>query len=263
MTDLLRGPGPILGLWSVTADPKMLEISAALQPDFLVIDAQHGPSIAQLTTETFGAIAFYEVPTLVRVSSVNPAEIGRALDLGAGGIMAPQVDDADDARLAALSCHYAPDGIRSYGMQTPRIDPFAEGYRPLCAVQIETAAAVDNVDEIAAVEGVDWLYVGPADLGLSIGGVPAPDVISIFDGSHPLSASLQTAFTAVVEAAERHGKLAGLHCGSGEAALYLLAHGFQVSAVATDLVSALRGMAHELEAVRGLSGGSALPDLKA
>jgi len=263
MTDRLRGPGPILGLWSVTGDPKLLEVSAALLPDFLVIDTQHGPHLSRISTETFGAIAFYDVPALVRVSGLDPADIGRALDLGAAGIVVPQVNDADDARLAALSCRYAPEGIRSYGMQTPRIDPFEDGYHPLCAVQIETAAAVDNVDAIAAVEGVDWLYVGPADLGLSLGGVPAPDVISIFDGSHPLSASLQTAFTAVVEAARKHGKLAGLHCGSGEAALYLLAHGFEVSAVATDLVSALRGMAQELEAVRGLSGGNGLPDLKA
>lgn len=201
-----------------------------------------------------GAIAFYDVPALVRVPSIDPADIGRALDLGAAGIMAPLVNDAEDARLAALSCRYAPDGIRSYGMQTPRIDPFADDYRPLCAVQIETAAAVANIDEIAAVEGVDWLYVGPADLGLSIGGVPAPDVISVFDGSHPLAEPMQTAFSAVVEAARNHGKLAGLHCGSGEAALQLLANGFQVSAVATDLVAALRGMAHELEIARGASG---------
>lgn len=254
MTDRLRGPGPVLGLWSVTADAKLLEVSAALLPDFVLIDTQHGAHLSRVSTETFGAIAFYDVPALVRVPSIDPADIGRALDLGAAGIMAPLVNDAEDARLAALSCRYAPDGIRSYGMQTPRIDPFADDYRPLCAVQIETAAAVANIDEIAAVEGVDWLYVGPADLGLSIGGVPAPDVISVFDGSHPLAEPMQTAFSAVVEAARNHGKLAGLHCGSGEAALQLLANGFQVSAVATDLVAALRGMAHELEIARGASG---------
>lgn len=251
MTDRLRGPGPTLGLWSVTADPKLLEVSAALLPDFLVIDTQHGAHVARLTTETFGAIAFYEVPALVRVPSIDPADIGRALDLGAAGIIAPLVNDAEDARLAALSCRYAPDGIRSYGMQTPRIDPFADDYRPLCVVQIETAAAVDNVDEIAAVDGVDWLYVGPADLGLSIGGVPAPDVISVFDGSHPLAGPMQDAFRLVVEAAGRHGKLAGLHCNGGEAARQLLAHGFGVTAVATDLGAALKGMANELKIARG------------
>jgi len=170
--------------------------------------------------------------------------------------------DCSLPRLAALSCRYAPDGIRSYGVQTPRIDPFAEDYRPLCAVQIETAAAVDNVDEIAAVDGVDWLYIGPADLGLSIGGVPAPDVISVFDGSHPLAGPMQDAFHLVVEAAERHGKLAGLHCSGGEAALQLLARGFGVTAVATDLGAALKGMANELKIARGDSGRAGLGDLE-
>jgi 4-hydroxy-2-oxoheptanedioate aldolase len=253
MTDRLRGPGPVLGLWSVTADPKLLEASAALKPDFLVIDTQHGAAMARLTTETFGAIAFYDVPALVRVPSIDPADIGRALDLGAAGIIAPLVNDAADARLAALACRYAPDGIRSYGMQTLRIDPFSDDYRPLCVVQIETAAGVDNVDEIAAVDGVDWLYVGPADLGLSIGGVPAPDVISIFDGSHPLAEPLQTAFRAVLDAAARHGKLAGLHCNGGEAALALVAQGFEVTAVATDLGAARKGMDHELRIARDVS----------
>lgn len=262
MTDRLRGPGPVLGLWSVTADPMLLDVSAALLPDFLVIDTQHGAPMARLTTETLGAVAFYDVPALVRVPSIDPAEIGRALDLGAAGIIAPLVNDAEGARLAALSCRYAPDGIRSYGVQTPRIDPFAEDYRPLCAVQIETAAAVDNVDEIAAVDGVDWLYIGPADLGLSVGGVPAPDVISVFDGSHPLAGPMQDAFRLVVEAAERHGKLAGLHCNGGEAALQLLAHGFGVTAVATDLGAALKGMANELKIARGVSGRAGLGDLE-
>lgn len=86
------------------------------------------------------------------------------------------VETVEDAELAARSCRWSSDGLRSCGTQTTRVDPFAAGYRPICAVQEETATAVENLDRMAAVDGVDWLNIGPADLGLSLGGVPAPDV---------------------------------------------------------------------------------------
>ena len=245
----LRDSSPHLGLWSVTADPRILEAAAALGPDFLAIDTQHGPHIASLGAETFSTIAAHGVPSMVRVESHQPAVIGRALDLGADGVMAPQVDDAEQAAAVVAATRYSP-GVRSFGMQTMRIDPLSDDYRPLVAVQIETREAVGNADAIAAVDGVDWLYVGPADLGLSVGGIPASDVVSVFDGTHPLSNDMQKAFTIVIEAAAHHGKLAGLHCGNGLAARRLLEFGFTVSAVAADLGATSHALAEELRIAR-------------
>jgi 2-keto-3-deoxy-L-rhamnonate aldolase RhmA len=249
----LRDVEPALGLWSVTANPRVLDAAASSNPDFVAIDTQHGVHIASLDVGTFSVLAEHEVPIIVRVESHQPAVIGRALDLGAAGIMAPQVDDAGQARAVVAATRYGPAGTRSYGMQTTRMDPLADDYRPLVAIQIESMAAVDNAEAIAAVDGVDWLYVGPADLGLSVGGVPASDVIAVFEGSHPLAAEMQDAFRAVVDAANGHGKKAGLHCGSGAAARSLLDFGFTVSAVATDLAVAGHGLAEQLRIARGQS----------
>jgi 2-keto-3-deoxy-L-rhamnonate aldolase RhmA len=249
----LRDVEPALGLWSVTADPRVLEVAASANPDFVAIDTQHGVHIASLGIESFSVLSEQGVPAIVRVESHQPAVIGRALDLGASGIMAPQVDDAEQARAVVAATRYGPAGKRSYGMQTTRIDPLAADYRPLVAIQIESTTAVMNAEEIAAVEGVDWLYVGPADLGLSFGGTPASDVIAVFDGSHPLASEMQEAFKAVVEAATRHGKKAGLHCSSGAAGQRLLDFGFTVSAVATDLAVAGHGVAEQLRIARVVS----------
>lgn len=230
-----------------------MEAAASLKPDFVCLDTQHGTHLSQLTTQHFTAMALYDVPSLVRVARNNPSDIGRALDLGAAGVVVPMIETADQAEEAVASFKYGSEGSRSYGMQTSRVDPLSTEYAPLCALQIETAAAIANIDDIAAIEGVDWLYIGPADLGLGLGGVPAPDVISVFGGSHPLAGELLDAFSAVVTAATNHGTLAGLHCGSGEATLLAQEHGFTVASVAGDLSEMRSGMNRQLSEVR--SGG--------
>lgn len=250
MRNSLRGPGPVHGFWSTTAHPAVIDAASSLAPDFVCIDAQHGTDLSRLSTDTFTTMAYYNVPGLVRVARNESADIGQALDLGAAGVMAPMINTAEEAERAVSAFRYASNGTRSYGMQTIRVDPLAEDYRPICAVQIETAASVDNIDEIASVDGVDWLYIGPADLGLALGGVPAPDVMSVFDGSHPLAAQLLTAFGAVVDAATSHGKLAGLHTSSGRATRTAEEHGFRVASVATDLVEMKIGMADQLRTAR-------------
>jgi 4-hydroxy-2-oxoheptanedioate aldolase len=250
MSNSLRGPGPVHGFWATTAHPTVIDAACALGPDFVCVDAQHGTDLSTLSTNTFTAMAHYDVPGLVRVARNGSVEIGRALDLGAAGVMVPMIDTAQEAQEAVDACRYAPRGTRSFGMQTVRVDPLSSEYEPICAVQIETATAVTNIGEIAAVEGVDWLYIGPADLALSFGGTPASNLRSVFDGSHPLAAELLTAFEAVVEAATTHEKLAGLHTNSGQATLIAEELGFRVASVATDRVEMTRGMAAQLRTAR-------------
>ncbi len=228
----------------------MVEVADVLRPDFVCFDAQHGDADGVLSATSFTALEGFGVGGLVRVAKNEPESIGRFLDMGAHGVMVPMVNDAKDAERAVGACRYAPSGTRSFGMRTPRIDSMSDGYQPVCAVQIETVEAVENVREIAAVDGVDWLYVGPADLGLSMGGSPGNDVISIFSGSHPLAAQLLDAFDRVVAAGEAHGVLPGLHCGSGQATKIAESHGFRVAAVATDSTEMIAGMARQLANAR-------------
>jgi 4-hydroxy-2-oxoheptanedioate aldolase len=254
VTESLRRDSPIHGFWLTNAHPTIVEVTSELKPDFVCLDAQHGTHLSQLTSQAFTTMAQYEVPGLVRVARNDPSDIGRALDLGAAGVMVPMIETADEAGEAVAAFNYGPEGTRSYGMQTSRVDPMSPDYAPICAVQVETAAAVSNIEGIAAVEGVDWLYVGPADLGLGLGGVPAPDVNSVFEREHPLADELLAAFSAVVGAASNYGKLAGLHCGSGEATLLAEEFGFTVASVAGDLGEIRAGLDRQLSVARS-SGG--------
>jgi 4-hydroxy-2-oxoheptanedioate aldolase len=117
-------------------------------------------------------------------------------------------------------------------------------------IQVETAAAVTDIDAIAAVDGVDGLYIGPADLGLGLGGVPAPDVNEVFDGTHPNAGVLAEAFKAVVAAAKENGIAPGLHCGDGASAARALTEGFTFAAVAADLGLVATGLNEQLGVAR-------------
>jgi 4-hydroxy-2-oxoheptanedioate aldolase len=241
----LRDKERIYGFWSVTGH---LDAAASAAPDFIVIDTQHGADLARLDSSLFTVAAHYGVAGLVRVPAIDVAPIGRALDLGASGIIVPLVDTAADAERAVAATRYAPDGSRSYGMQTRRVGPFEES--PFVVIQIETAAAVDDVTAIAAVEGVDALYVGPADLGLALGGEPAPDVNDIIDGSHPNASTLQEALHAVVEACDNAGRIPGIHVGDGDTASRTRDDGFRFSSVSVDVGLVATGLAAHLAAAR-------------
>lgn len=250
MVTSLRGQGLFQGIWSTTGHASVIEVASQVRPGFVCFDTQHGLPLSQLTPTVFSALARSDVPGLVRVSENNPAVVGRALDIGASGVMVPMVNTAEDAERFVDACRYAPGGSRSYGMQSLLFDPFSPDYEPLCVVQIETAEAIANLDEIAAVEGVDWLYVGPSDLGLSVCGVPAGDVSSVFDGSHPYAEDLVTALKRVVTAAESNGVVPGLHCGSGEAGQIAQAHGFRAMSIATDTAEMKTGLVKQFETAR-------------
>ncbi len=226
----------------------MVDAAASVGPDFICIDTQHGADLGRLDASVFTVMASYGVAGLVRVESIDLGRIGRALDLGAAGIIVPLVDTAEDAAAAVHATRHSPRGGRSYGMQTRRIGPFDE--EPFVMIQVETAESVDNIDAVAATDGVDGLYVGPADLGLGLGGVPAPDVNEVFDGIHPNAGILGDAFKAVVAAASANGITPGLHCGDGASAARAFGEGFTFSAVASDLGLVGAGLLEHLAIAR-------------
>lgn len=237
----------VLGFWSVTAEPRVLDAAGSAGPDFICIDTQHGVDIGRLDVATFDTLAYYGVPGLVRVEANHETPIGRALDLGAAGVVVPMVESADDAIRAVAACLPAPEGTRSYGVQTRRHDP---PERPICWIQIETAGAMDALETIASVDGVDALYVGPADLGLALGGEPASDVESVFDGTHPNAETMRLAFERVVSACARADIYAGLHCGNGSAAARAIERGFQIAAVGADISLLAVALERELATAR-------------
>lgn len=244
----LRELSPTFGFWSTTGDPAVVDASASVGPDFICIDTQHGVDLGRLDASVFTVMASYGVAGLVRVDSVDLTPIGRALDLGAAGIIVPLVDSATGAAAAVAATRHAPRGGRSYGMQTRRIGPFDE--EPFVMIQVETAGAVRDIEAIAAVDGVDGLYIGPADLGLGIGGTPAPDVNEVFDGTHPNSGLLGDAFKAVVTAATDNGITPGLHCGDGASAARAFREGFTFAAVGSDLGLISGGLREHLAIAR-------------
>ncbi len=242
MSQELRDRPISLGVWCQSADPLILDAAAAAGPDWVCIDTQHGAALSTLSNATFAILANYGVPSLVRVASINASLIGRSLDLGANGIVVPLVDTSEDAALALSATRHAPDGTRSYGMQTNRVGPFDE--EPFVVIQVETAAAVENLSDICKVDGVDALYVGPADLGLSLVGEPKPG-LAAFENE-----TVASALESVVATAEAHGMIAGYHCDSAEEARVAAERGFRMMAVASDVGLIKAGLTSELDSSR-------------
>ena len=193
---------------------------------WIVLDAQHGEFDRQALLSAGKALGSDAKPFAVRVARVDAGDIGLALDAGASTVIVPQVDTAEDARRVVAAAHYPPRGSRSWGPLAPvwgRAAPTAADAAPQVAVMIESATALSNVEAIAAVPGVDLLFVGPFDLALSLG-VPLDDVVN--DPQGPLAR--------IREAATAAGVGVGAFAGTPERALSLRDRGFGCVAVTTD-----------------------------
>jgi 4-hydroxy-2-oxoheptanedioate aldolase len=194
--------------------------------DLVIVDLQHGAGTLAdlqgllLAIERHGAAAF------ARVSWNSPGDIMRAVDVGATGVIVPMVETAEQALVAAQAMRYPPLGNRSYGpMRAQRVTADEANARVQCFPMIETALGLANAEEIAAVPGVDGLFVGPFDLGLTIN-VPIAEIYTheaIADG-----------LRAVVAAAKKHGKLVGTVARDAEYATWLFELGVDWAAVGND-----------------------------
>jgi 4-hydroxy-2-oxoheptanedioate aldolase len=175
----LRSGDVLLGAWLQLPSPLVAEALGSLGFDWMGIDTQHGLIGYPELRTMLQALSISGTPALVRVSGNDPAEIGRALDTGAGGVIVPLVESADAAAAAVAACRYAPDGQRSWGpirpaLADPSIGPADGDAQVACVVMVETLRGVENVEEITAVPGVDGVLIGPADLAVSLGGLPTP-----------------------------------------------------------------------------------------
>lgn len=178
-----------IGVWVCSGSPIAAEICAGSGVDWLLIDAEHAPNGLESILAQLQAVAAYPVAPLVRAPVGDTVIIKQLLDLGAKNLLIPMVDSAEQATGLVAATRYPPAGVRGVGSALARasrwnrIDDYLGGAAELVSlfVQIETVTAVDNVAAIAAVDGVDGLFIGPSDLAASMGLLGQqdhPDVIA-------------------------------------------------------------------------------------
>ncbi|GAA2783826.1 aldolase/citrate lyase family protein [Saccharopolyspora taberi] len=219
------------GGWCMLPGPVTAEVMGRSGFDWVCIDTQHGLIGSDSVPSMVQALALAGTPAVVRVPWNQPGDIMKALDAGAAGVIVPMVQTAQEAEQAVRACRYPPLGERSYGPigAALRDDGFTTAKANdgvICAVQIETGSTLDELDAILSVPGIDLAYVGPADLGLSLGVAPTVDAVE------PVHVG---AIERIALACREHGVPAGIHCSGPEGALRWQELGFRFLTVATDI----------------------------
>lgn len=236
-----------VGGWLAIGNPYTAELMGSLGFDWLCIDLQHGQIAMDDLHTMLPAISATPAVPFVRVSWNAPDAIMKALDAGAYGVIVPMVNSADEARQAVAACRYPPAGVRSFGPIRAALYggpgyARAANQELACVVMIETAEALAAVDEIVSVPGIDAVYVGPSDLGLSRGRSPKGDDD---DPAHLEDVA------SVLAACRRHGVVAGIHCNSLAFARRWLDAGFQMVTLGADSGFLARAAAADLAALGG------------
>jgi 4-hydroxy-2-oxoheptanedioate aldolase len=173
---LLAG-GRALGCWTSLGHPQIVEILALAGFDFLLLDQEHGVGDPSSLVGLLQAISATPATSVVRIPSNDTVYLKRVLDMGVEAVMIPNVESVEDARAAVAACRYPPRGRRGSAIGSARASNYgmAANYRAeaddniLVIGQIESARAVEAIDAIAAVEGLDVLFIGPHDLSGTVG----------------------------------------------------------------------------------------------
>ncbi len=203
----LRAGRPAFGCWLELFSPLAAEIVAQAGYDCVMIDLEHGPGGLMDAIALIHAVQGAGTAPLLRVPANDPVALKRALDIGLAGVMIPSVNARAEAEAAVAACRYPPRGMRGMAAPVVRASGYGADWKAyvqdadealLVICQIESRPAVEAAAEIAAVEGVDMLFVGPFDLSASVGHLGAPD--------HP---EVRELIAAVERAAKAAGKLLG------------------------------------------------------
>ena len=209
-------------LWIDIGWPVTVETLGRLGYDSYTVDLQHSLIDRSVLVSLFQALSLGNGAPMVRVTQNDPGEIAFVLDAGAYGVICPTIETAAQCRAFVAACEYPPRGVRSWGpargVMYGGADYF-ENYRGeiLTIALIESAQGIRNLDAIAAVPGLDMLYLGPNDLGVSHGAKPS------YTPNHP---EVDRAMDLVVAAARRNSIAAGMHTASKEVALAAKAKGY-------------------------------------
>lgn len=233
--------GTFIGLGT----PVSAEVAAASGVDWIVLDLEHGGVTEDQIGLTAVATGAYGVATIVRVETAARIRIGRALDAGAAGVMLPRLDTVDQITEALRHLKYPPLGDRGvatynrasrWGRDVDALTRSAS--EVLGIIQIESVSSLRVVDSIAAIDGVDVLFVGPLDLSFDLG-VPRQFA----------SPAFREATENVVDAAEKNGKVAGILAADAAAACDYRDRGFRFVAVASDSTLLAAGVASAVDEI--------------
>jgi 4-hydroxy-2-oxoheptanedioate aldolase len=225
---------PAINGWLSIGNSFSAEIMAAQGYDSLTIDMQHGIVGYDGTVPMLQAMRASGVTPLVRVPWLDPADIMKALDAGAYGVICPMINTRAEAERLVSYVRYPPAGVRSFGPSRALFSA-GPGYAAeaddeiICLAMIETAQAYENLEDILATPGLDGVYIGPADLTLGLQGKRyAPG----FDRREP---EMIEAIKRILHAAHKAGKRAALHNGTPEYAAEAVGWGFDFVTVSNDV----------------------------
>ncbi len=225
----IEGSELLLGGWCTLPTSFAAELVASSGVDYAVIDLQHGLTGYSDLVSMLQAISLAGAVPLVRIPFGDYGMAQRALDAGALGLIFPMVNSPELARIAVDCCRYPPLGERSFGPIRSKLnlgtDPVWVNIQIMCLVQIETRQSMSNLDSILAVEGVDGVYVGPADLALSHG-------LSVGKPSVELDALLRR----IRDGCVGQGKIPAIHTTSGVDCREKIALGYQMCSIGSDSV---------------------------
>jgi 4-hydroxy-2-oxoheptanedioate aldolase len=229
----LANKQPQIGLWLSMAEPYLAEVSATAGFDWLLIDGEHAPNDLRSTLSALQAIAPYNSQPVVRAVSGDVHLIKQLLDIGAQNLLIPMVDTAEQARQLVLATQYPPLGIRGVGSMVARSSRWAARTDYLdvadgevcLLVQAETVVALENLEAICAVDGIDGVFIGPADLAASMG----------YRGQ-PFHPEVQAAIEGAIKTIVASGKAAGTLMSDPQVARRYLALGATFVATGVDVL---------------------------
>ncbi|KAM0420890.1 hypothetical protein ACHAPT_011279 [Fusarium lateritium] len=234
----LREGRQSFGAWQMIRGANVSRVLARTGVDWVLVDCEHGDIDDGAMHEAVPAIADADVSPIVRPPGMEGWMIKRALDSGAHGILIPLVETVDEVKKVVKAAKFPPQGRRGFGSPYPlqRFNPaptlieylHQANDAILVIVQIETKEALETIDEIASVDGVDVLFIGPFDLGNNIG---HPIV------SREMAPQLKEAISRVLTVSHKHGKKCGIYSTGGQQANLFAKQGFDMISVATDHTS--------------------------
>lgn len=241
---------PRFGMWLASGSAYIAEICAGSGIDWVLLDQEHAPNDLRTTLEQLQALAGYpDVDVLVRPPSADPVGIKRLLDIGAQNIVVPMIDDPAEAGAAVAATRYPPAGIRGVGSALARASRWNRISDYLATadasvsltVQVETVAGLDKLGDIADVDGVDAVFIGPADLAASMGKLGQPE--------HPdVVRTIEDALATIVT----HGKAAGVNAFNETIARRYVAAGASFVLVGADVALLARGAEQLADRYRGV-----------
>jgi len=239
----------MLGVWAMSGSPVTAEALGFAGYDFVVLDMEHGPNDVPRILGLLQAVAGTPAAAVVRLQGNDMVTVKQLLDCGAQSLMFPYIQNADEARRAVAATRYPPQGVRgvagmSRASRYGAVSNYLNGAAAeLCVVlQIETAEAVANLDEIAKVPGVDCIFVGPSDLSASLGHLGNTD--------HP---DIQNALASAATACAREGIPSGILASSAARAADYLGYGYSWAAIGSDLGLMMGAARNDLKMLRTAS----------